>query len=206
MLMKILSDYMTATTLFPRMGIAALSDTVASQLDSLLKVDYGLRTLAPIVLSFLETDGTVTEAEANIIAGMVYALNKEKWDSLIKFQTDEYDPMITNSRSQVKTYGKKEANANTGSDTTTNAQGIFGFDSTEAVNDTNGNKTVQYGKTATKTDSGSDTTTVSSRNEAPSQLEEYDLRFWQEHGLLRTILCDTAQTITLPIYDIDDIT
>lgn len=204
--MEILSDYMTATTLFPRMGIAALSATVASQLDSLLKVDYGLRTLAPIVLNFLETDGTVTEANANIIAGMVYALNKEKWDSLIKFQTDELDPMITNSRSQVKTYGKKEANVNTGSDTTTNAQGIFGFDSTEAVNDTNGNKTVQYGKTATKTDSGSDTTTVSSRNEAPSQLEEYDLRFWQKHGLLRTILGDTAQTITLPIYDIDDIT
>ena len=204
--MEILSDYMTATTLFPRMGISSLSATVASQLDSLLKVDYGLRTLAPIVLHFLETDGTVTEANANIIAGMVYALNKEKWDSLIKFQTDELDPMVTNSRSQVKTYGKKEANVNTGSDTTTNAQGIFGFDSTEAVNDTKGNKTVQYGKTATKTDSGSDTTTVSSRNEAPSQLEEYDLRFWQEHGLLRTILGDTAQTITLPIYDIDDIT
>lgn len=206
MLMKILSDYMTATTLFPRMGIAAFSATVASQLDILLKVDYGLRTLAPIVLNFLEADGTVTEANANLIAGVVYALNKEKWDSLIKFQTDEQDPMITNSRSQVKTYGKKEANTNTGSDTTTNAQGIFGFDSTEAVNDTNGNKTVQYGKTATKTDSGSDTTTVSSRNEAPSQLEEYDLRFWQQHGLLRTILGDTAQTITLPIYDIDDIT
>lgn len=197
---------MTATTLFPRMGIAALSATVASQLDILLKVDYGLRTLAPIVLNFLEADGTVTEANANLIASVVYALNKEKWDSLIKFLTNEPDPMITNLRSQVKTYGKHEANVNTGSDTTTNAQGIFGFDSTEAVNDTNGNKTVQYGKTATKTDSGSDTTTVSSRNEAPSQLEEYDLRFWQQHGLLRTILGDTAQTITLPIYDIDDIT
>lgn len=200
--MKTLGDYMRSATLFPRLSGVSHIVPIAGYLDTLLQLKYGLRDLGRIVRHY-EVDGAVDDAGQTNIANLVYLTHKEKWDKLFEYIDAEIVPWTTGSSLTEVTYGKVVEDAFGGSDSTSRADLISGFDSVIPVDDKSRDTLNTYGKTETSEQSGVDSIEVTTRTGQADILVDYTMQFWGKWGLFDTILRDTARMLSLPLYNLE---
>lgn len=204
--MKTLSDYLATYKLFPLMGVTGMSDEVATQLDSILATNYGLRTLGPIVTNHCFNGELVDpKLDPTIIAKNIYILFKKKWDNLIAFAQSDYDPTIGTTKKTVSKYSP-EAVKHEGDDKTETVNGIAGFDSAAGsfADDTKQGNKLTHGEIVTTTKAGEDVVTETKQDKLVSQLMAYDLAFWDTYGLIKELCDDAAHASCLSIYSFDE--
>lgn len=69
-------------------------DIDASQLDVLFASNWGMRTVAPIVMAIHDEDNEqLTDSELTTLAGIINGMYKFKWDKLMAAALTEYDPI-----------------------------------------------------------------------------------------------------------------
>ena len=199
-----LHKYLLTHKFFPLMGIPELGNDVASRLDDMFDALYGDREITKVITRYTDADGNISDEDATQIAIGVYQLNKRKWDSLITFNKEEYDPLIGRKITSTKKYGHTQDSKAGGKDSNKGSTGIYGFDSSDAVPSNTNNVDMLYGRTDNITEGGTDSTVTTVQNQSASQLAIEDIEFWQAFGLLRTMLGDAARYTTLSIYSLED--
>ena len=197
-----LKDYLANAQLFPLMGVSQLN-VIGDVLDKLLKTQHGMKTCGPIITEFVEPDGTVNLDNQRFIANAVYQWNKAKWDSLIKFASEEVNPLVEKTVKTKTNYGKIVDEKLGGTDTISQKDRIAGFDSTDFVDKDSQEHSTTHGRTSNTTHSGSDEKTVESRFSQADVLVDYTLNFWDKYGITRTLIADALNFLTLPLYDLD---
>lgn len=203
--------------------LTELSSDNSANLDHLLTIKYGNRTLSAL--------GNEMEDEFSMVADIVYVIHAEKWRKLWAGYAAEYNPLynVDSTTSETITHdltftkGGTDTTANTGSDTTTTEgttttdNSIFAFDSTEAspaVNDVvtpDITETLTHGTSSTltrdltDTDSGTiETVTTRQGNQGVTmtqQMLEADLNLWDNVKMLfyETVIRDIADYICYKI-------
>lgn len=201
----IISDYLSTCKLFPLMGISQLN-TIASELDTMLKLQYGSKTVGSIIndSGTITDPAKITELQQTEIARMVYLLNQHKWNTLLDFVDANLKPWIESQTTKKTEYGKVVENGQSGKDSYAKTDKIAGFDSEDFVNDNSEEHATTYGKTLKDTNSGEDVETTESRAAQAESLVDYALKFWSKNGLIKTILQDTVRTISLPLYESEE--
>lgn len=197
-----LKEYLANAQLFPLMGVSQLND-IGETLDKLLRTQHGLKTCGSIITEFVEPDGSVTPENQEFIAKAVYQNNKAKWDSLIKFASEEVNPLVERSTKITNKYGKIVDEKLGGTDTVSQTDRIAGFDSTDFVDKDSQEHSTTHGRTSNTTNKGSDERTVESRLTQAEVLVDYTLNFWDKYGITRTVIADAVSFLTLPLYDLD---
>lgn len=197
--MKTLGDYMNNCVLFQRLIQVPHIVPIADKLDTLLQIQYSSRILGSLVKHYVDANDEVSDADQIEIANMVYMLNRERWNTLFEFVDAEVIPWSTGNTLTEVTYGKVVKDEAGGEDSYSRSNTIAGFDSVDLVDDTARSDTTTYGKTDESTQSGKDVIEVTTRNQQAEVLVDYTLQFWQKHGLIRTILRDTSNTLCLPV-------
>ena len=197
-----LKDYLANAQLFPLMGVSQLND-VGEVLDKLLKTQHGMKTCGAIITEFVEPDGTVSLENQRFIANALYQSNKAKWDSLIKFASEEVDPLIERTTTVKTKYGKIVDEKLGGKDVISQTDKIAGFDSTDFVDKDSQEHSTTHGRTSNTKNTGTDEKTVESRLTQAEVLVDYTLNFWDKYGITRTLIADALNFLTLPLYDLD---
>lgn len=197
-----LKDYLANAQLFPLMGVSQLND-VGEVLDKLLRTQHGLKTCGAIITEFVEPDGTVSLENQRFIANALYQSNKAKWDSLIKFASEEVDPLIERTTTVRTKYGKIVDEKLGGKDVISQTDKIAGFDSTDFVDKDSQEHSTTHGRTSNTKNTGTDEKTVESRLTQAEVLVDYTLNFWDKYGITRTLIADALNFLTLPLYDLD---
>ena len=197
-----LKDYLANAQLFPLMGVSQLND-IGEVLDELLRTQHGMKTCGAIITEFVEPDGTVSLDHQRFIANAVYQVNKAKWDSLIKFASEEVNPLVERSTTVKNKYGKIVDEKLGGTDTVSQTDRIAGFDSTDFVDKDSQEHATTHGRTSNTTNTGSDERTVEGRLTQAEVLVDYTLNFWDKYGITRTVIADALSFLTLPLYDLD---
>lgn len=197
-----LKDYLANAQLFPLMGVSQLN-TIGDVLDKLLKTQHGMKNCGPIITEFVEPDGTVSLENQRFIANAVYQWNKAKWDSLIKFASEEINPLVEKTVKTKTNYGKIVDEKLGGTDTISQKDRIAGFDSTDFVDKDSQEHSTTHGRTSNTTNTGSDEKIVESRLTQAEVLVDYTLNFWDKYGITRTVIADALSFLTLPLYDLD---
>ena len=197
-----LKEYLANAQLFPLMGVSQLN-AIGETLDKIMRTQYGLKTCGSIITEFVEPDGSVTQANQEFIAKAVYQSNKAKWDSLIKFASEEVNPLVERSTKITNKYGKIVDEKLGGTDTVSQTDRIAGFDSTDFVDKDSQEHATTHGRTSNTTNTGSDERTVESRLTQAEVLVDYTLNFWDKYGITRTVIADAVSFLTLPLYDLN---
>lgn len=197
-----LKEYLANAQLFPLMGVSQLND-IGEMLDKLLKTQHGLKTCGAIITEFVEPDGTVSLENQQFIANSVYQNYKAKWDSLIKFASEEVNPLVEKTTTVKTKYGKIVDEKLGGKDVVNQTDKIAGFDSTDFVDKDSQEHSTTHGRTSNTTNTGTDEKTVESRLTQAEVLVDYTLNFWDKYGITRTVITDALNFLTLPLYDLD---
>ena len=197
-----LKDYLANAQLFPLMGVSQLN-AIGDVLDELLRTQHGMKTCGAIITEFVEPDGTVSLDHQRFIANALYQVNKAKWDSLIKFASEEVNPLVERSTKITTKYGKIVDEKLGGTDTVSQTDRIAGFDSTDFVDKDSQEHSTTHGRTSNTTNTGSDEKIVESRLTQAEVLVDYTLNFWDKYGITRTVIADALSFLTLPLYDLD---
>ena len=157
-----LKDYLANAQLFPLMGVSQLN-TIGEVLDKILKTQHGMKSCGAIITEFVEPDGTVTLENQRFVANALYQSNKAKWDSLIKFASEEVNPLAERSTKITTKYGKIVDEKLGGTDTVSQTDRIAGFDSTDFVDKHSQEHSTTPGRTSNTSNTGSDERTVEGR-------------------------------------------
>ena len=197
-----LKDYLANAQLFPLMGVSQLND-IGEVLDKMLKTQYGLKSCGAIITEFVEPDGTVSLENQQFIANALYQSYKAKWDSLIKFASEEVNPLVERTTKVTTKYGKIVDEKLGGKDVISQTDKIAGFDSTDFVDKDSQEHSTTHGRTSNTANTGSDEKTVESRLTQAEVLVDYTLKFWDKYGITRTVIADSINFLTLPLYDLD---
>lgn len=197
-----LKDYLANAQLFPLMGVSQLND-IGEVLDKMLKSQHGLKTCGGMITEFVEPDGTVSLDNQRFIANALYQSYKAKWDSLIKFASEEVNPLVEKMTKTKTTYGKIVDEKLGGKDIVNQTDKIAGFDSTDFVDKDSQEHSTTHGRTSNTTNTGSDEKIVESRLTQAEVLVDYTLNFWDKYGITRTIIGDAVSFLTLPLYELD---
>ena len=197
-----LKDYLANAQLFPLMGVSQLND-IGEVLDKMLKTQHGLKTCGGMITEFVEPDGTVSLDNQRFIANALYQSYKAKWDSLIKFASEEVNPLVEKMTKTKTTYGKIVNEKLGGKDIVNQTDKIAGFDSTDFVDKDSQEHSTTHGRTSNTTNTGSDEKIVESRLTQAEVLVDYTLNFWDKYGITRTIIADAVSFLTLPLYELD---
>lgn len=197
-----LKEYLANAQLFPLMGVSQLN-AIGEVLDKLLRTQHGMKTCGAIITEFVEPDGTVSLENQQFIANALYQSYKAKWDSLIKFASEEVNPLVERSTTVKTTYGKIVDEQLGGKDVISQTDKIAGFDSTDFVNKDSQEHSTTHGRTSNTTNTGTDEQTVESRLTQAEVLVDYTLNFWDKYGITRTVIADALNFLTLPLYDLD---
>ena len=197
-----LKEYLTNAQLFPLMDVSQLN-VIGDVLDKLLKTQHGMKTCGPIITEFVEPDGTVNLDNQRFIANALYQWNKAKWDRLIKFASEEINPLVEKTVKTKTNYGKIVDEKLGGTDTISQKDRIAGFDSTDFVDKDSQEHSTTHGRTSNTTNTGSDEKIVESRLTQAEVLVDYTLNFWDKYGITRTLIADALNFLTLPLYDLD---
>lgn len=197
-----LKDYLANAQLFPLMGVSQLN-AIGEVLDKMLKTQHGLKTCGSIITEFVEPDGTVTLENQRFISNALYQSYKAKWDSLIKFASEEVDPLVEKTVKVRTNYGKIVDEKLGGTDTVNQTDRIAGFDSADFVNKDSQEHSTTHGRTSNTTNTGSDEKIVESRITQAEVLVDYTLNFWDKYGITRTVIADALSFLTLPLYELD---
>ena len=197
-----LKDYLANAQLFPLMGVSQLN-AIGEVLDKLLRTQHGMKTCGSIITEFVEPDGTVSLENQQFIANALYQSNKAKWDSLIKFASEEVNPLVEKTVKTKTNYGKIVDEKLGGTDTISQKDRIAGFDSTDFVDKDSQEHSTTHGRTSNTTNKGSDEKIVESRLTQAEVLVDYTLNFWDKYGITRTVIADALSFLTLPLYDLD---
>ena len=197
-----LKEYLANAQLFPLMGVSQLN-AIGEVLDKLLRTQHGMKTCGSIITEFVEPDGTVSLENQRFIANALYQSNKAKWDSLIKFASEEVNPLVERSTTVKTKYGKIVDEKLGGKDTVSQTDKIAGFDSTDFVDKDSQEHSTTHGRTSNTTNTGSDEKIVESRLTQAEVLVDYTLNFWDKYGITRTVIADALSFLTLPLYDLD---
>ena len=145
-----LKDYLANAQLFPLMGVSQLN-TIGEVLDKMLKTQHGLKSCGAIITEFVEPDGTVTLENQRFIANALYQSYKAKWDSLIKFASEEVNPLVEKTVKTRTNYGKIVDEKLGGTDTVSQTDRIAGFDSTDFVDKDSQEHSTTHGRTSNTT-------------------------------------------------------
>ena len=197
-----LKDYLANAQLFPLMGVSQLND-IGEVLDKMLKSQHGLKTCGGMITEFVEPDGTVSLDNQRFIANALYQSYKAKWDSLIKFASEEVNPLVEKMTKTKTTYGKIVDEKLGGKDVVNQTDKIAGFDSTDFVDKDSQEHSTTHGRTSNTTNTGSDEKIVESRLTQAEVLVDYTLNFWDKYGITRTVIADAVSFLTLPLYEVD---
>ena len=197
-----LKEYLANAQLFPLMGVSQLN-AIGEVLDKLLRTQHGMKTCGSIITEFVEPDGTVSLENQRFIANALYQSNKAKWDSLIKFASEEVNPLVEKTVKTKTNYGKIVDEKLGGTDTISQKDRIAGFDSTDFVDKDSQEHSTTHGRTSNTTNTGSDEKIVESRLTQAEVLVDYTLNFWDKYGITRTVIADALSFLTLPLYDLD---
>lgn len=197
-----LKEYLANAQLFPLMGVSQLN-TIGDVLDKILKAQHGMKSCGAIITEFVELDGTVSLENQRFIANALYQSNKAKWDSLIKFASEEVNPLVEKTVKTKTNYGKIVDEKLGGTDTISQKDRIAGFDSTDFVDKDSQEHSTTHGRTSNTTNTGSDEKIVESRLTQAEVLVDYTLNFWDKYGITRTVIADALSFLTLPLYDLD---
>ena len=197
-----LKDYLANAQLFPLMGVSQLN-VIGDVLDKILKTQHGLKSCGAIITEFVEPDGTVTLDNQRFIANALYQSNKAKWDSLIKFASEEVNPLVEKTVKTRTNYGRIVDEKLGGTDTISQKDRIAGFDSTDFVDKDSQEHSTTHGRTSNTTNTGSDEKIVESRLTQAEVLVDYTLNFWDKYCITRTVIADALSFLTLPLYDLD---
>ena len=197
-----LKDYLANAQLFPLMGVSQLND-IGEVLDKMLKSQHGLKTCGGMITEFVEPDGTVSLDNQRFIANALYQSYKAKWDSLIKFASEEVNPLVEKMTKTKTTYGKIVDEKLGGKDVVNQTDKIAGFDSTDFVDKDSQEHSTTHGRTSNTTNTGSDEKIVESRLTQAEVLVDYTLNFWDKYGITRTVIADAVSFLTLPLYELD---
>ena len=197
-----LKDYLANAQLFPLMGVSQLND-IGEVLDKMLKSQHGLKTCGGMITEFVEPDGTVSLDNQRFIANALYQSYKAKWDSLIKFASEEVNPLVEKMTKTKTTYGKIVDEKLGGKDIVNQTDKIAGFDSTDFVDKDSQEHSTTHGRTSNTTNTGSDEKIVESRLTQAEVLVDYTLNFWDKYGITRTVIADAVSFLTLPLYEVD---
>lgn len=197
-----LKEYLANAQLFPLMGVSQLND-IGEVLDKILKTQHGLKTCGAIITEFVELDGTVSLENQQFIANSVYQNYKAKWDSLIKFASEEVNPLVEKTTKIKTNYGKIVDEQLGGTDVVNQTDKIAGFDSADFVDKDSQEHSTTHGRTSNTTNTGSDEKIVESRLTQAEVLVDYTLNFWDKYGITRTVIADALSFLTLPLYDLD---
>lgn len=197
-----LKEYLTNAQLFPLMGVSQLN-VIGDVLDKILKTQHGMKTCGAIITEFVEPDGTVSLENQRFIANALYQSNKAKWDSLIKFASEEVNPLVEKTVKTKTNYGKIVDEKLGGTDTISQKDRIAGFDSIDFVDKDSQEHSTTHGRTSNTTNTGSDEKIVESRLTQAEVLVDYTLNFWDKYGITRTVIADALSFLTLPLYDLD---
>lgn len=197
-----LKEYLANAQLFPLMGVSQLN-VIGDVLDKILKVQHGMKSCGAIITEFVEPDGTVSLENQRFIANALYQSNKAKWDSLIKFASEEVNPLVEKTVKTRTNYGKIVDEKLGGTDTISQKDRIAGFDSTDFVDKDSQEHSTTHGRTSNTTNTGSDEKIVESRLTQAEVLVDYTLNFWDKYGITRTVIADALSFLTLPLYDLD---
>ena len=197
-----LKDYLANAQLFPLMGVSQLND-IGEVLDKMLKSQHGLKTCGGMITEFVEPDGTVSLDNQRFIANALYQSYKAKWDSLIKFASEEVNPLVEKTTKTKTTYGKIVDEKLGCKDIVNQTDKIAGFDSTDFVDKDSQEHSTTHGRTSNTTNTGSDEKIVESRLTQAEVLVDYTLNFWDKYGITRTVIADAVSFLTLPLYELD---
>ena len=197
-----LKEYLANAQLFPLMDVSQLN-VIGDVLDKILKTQHGMKSCGAIITEFVEPDGTVTLENQRFIANALYQWNKAKWDSLIKFASEEVNPLVEKTVKTKTNYGKIVDEKLGGTDTISQKDRIAGFDSTDFVDKDSQEHSTTHGRTSNTTNKGSDEKIVESRLTQAEVLVDYTLNFWDKYGITRTVIADAINFLTLPLYDLD---
>ena len=197
-----LKEYLANAQLFPLIGVSQLN-VIGDVLDKILKTQHGMKSCGAIITEFVEPDGTVTLDNQKFIANALYQCNKDKWDSLIKFASEEVNPLVEKTVKTKTNYGKVVDEKLGGTDTISQKDRIAGFDSTDFVDKDSQEHSTTHGRTSNTTNTGSDEKIVESRLTQAEVLVDYTLNFWDKYGITRTVIADALSFLTLPLYDLD---
>lgn len=197
-----LKEYLANAQLFPLMGVSQLND-IGEVLDKMLKTQHGLKTCGVIITEFVEPDGTVSLENQQFIANAVYQNYKAKWDSLIKFASEEVNPLVEKTTKIKTNYGKIVDEQLGGTDVVNQTDKIAGFDSVDFVDKDSQEHSTTHGRTSNTKNTGSDEKIVESRLTQAEVLVDYTLNFWDKYGITRTVIADALSFLTLPLYDLD---
>ena len=197
-----LKDYLANAQLFPLMGVSQLND-IGEVLDKMLKSQHGLKSCGGMITEFVEPDGTVSLDNQRFIANALYQSYKAKWDSLIKFASEEVNPLVEKMTKTKTTYGKIVDEKLGGKDIVNQTDKIAGFDSTDFVDKDSQEHSTTHGRTSNTTNTGSDEKIVESRLTQAEVLVDYTLNFWDKYGITRTVIADAVSFLTLPLYELD---
>lgn len=197
-----LKEYLANAQLFPLMGVSQLN-AIGEVLDKMLKTQHGLKSCGAIITEFVEPDGTVSLENQRFIANALYQSYKAKWDSLIKFASEEVDPLVEKTTTVKTKYGKIVDEKLGGKDVISQTDKIAGFDSTDFVDKDSQEHSTMHGRTSNTTNKGIDEKTVEGRNTQAEVLVDYTLNFWDKYGITRTVIADALSFLTLPLYDLD---
>ena len=197
-----LKEYLTVAQIFPRMGVSQLND-IGDNLDKILKTHHGLKTCGSIITEFIETDGSVKLENQKFIANALYQCNKDKWDSLIKFASEEVNPLVEKTVKTKTNYGKIVDEKLGGTDTISQKDKIAGFDSIDFVDKDSQEHSTTHGRTSNTENRGSDEKIVESRLTQAEVLVDYTLNFWDKYGITRIVIADAINFLTTPLYDLD---
>ena len=197
-----LKDYLANAQLFPLMGVSQLND-IGEVLDKMLKSQHGLKTCGGMITEFVEPDGTVSLDNQRFIANALYQSYKAKWDSLIKFASEEVNPLVEKMTKTKTTYGKIVDEKLGGKDIVNQTDKIAGFDSTDFVDKDSQEHSTTHGRTSNTTNTGSDEKIVESRLTQAEVLVDYTLNFWDKYGITRTVIADAVSFLTLPLYELE---
>ena len=197
-----LKEYLANAQLFPLMGVSQLN-AIGEVLDKMLKTQHGMKTCGAIITEFVEPDGTVSLENQQFIANALYQSNKAKWDSLIKFASEEVNPLVERTTTVRTKYGKIVDEKLGGKDTVSQTDKIAGFDSIDFVDKDSQEHSTTHGRTSNTKNTGTDEKTVESRLTQAEVLVDYTLNFWDKYGITRTVIADALNFLTLPLYDLD---
>lgn len=197
-----LKEYLANAQLFPLMGVSQLN-AIGEVLDKLLRTQHGMKTCGSIITEFVEPDGTVSLENQRFIANALYQSNKAKWDSLIKFASEEVNPLVERTTTVKTKYGKIVDEKLGGKDVISQTDKIAGFDSTDFVDKDSQEHSTTHGRTSNIKNTGTDEQTVESRLTQAEVLVDYTLNFWDKYGITRTLIADALSFLTLPLYDLD---
>ena len=195
-----LKEYLANAQLFPLMGVSQLN-AIGEVLDKMLKTQHGMKTCGAIITEFVEPDGTVSLENQQFIANALYQSNKAKWDSLIKFASEEVNPLVERTTTVRTKYGKIVDEKLGGKDTVSQTDKIAGFDSTDFVDKDSQEHSTTHGRTSNTKNTGTDEKTVESRLTQAEVLVDYTLNFWDQYGITRTLIADALNFSTLLLYD-----